>query len=265
MEPVVGIFESRAAAAQAAADLRSNGFPEPRIQMLLPISDPATDEEPPHEDAEQPGVGRALGGVVGAATGASAGFGLGAITASFLIPGIGPVAAVGLAGAAIFGVVGAIGGATAAAAGEAASRTGIPKDELYLYEDALARGKGVVFALVDSDAEADDVRQRLARAGAESLDAARRQWWVGIEQLGAQTGPQDGRKTLEIAYRMGFFAALHPEIADQSYDAALPRLRRKMGTLVGEPAFRRGFERGSEEARRRQDAPPGNEAGRRAR
>jgi len=252
MEPVVGIFASRSLAARAAADLERAGFPKDRVELLLPIDAPTGDghAQPPEDDAEQPGVGMALGGVVGAAAGASAGFGLGALTASFLIPGVGPIAAIGFAAAALFGVAGGIGGATAGAAAEAASRTGIPADELYLYEHALSRGKGVLFVMVASSEEADKAKSALEASGAESLDAARKQWWVGIEELEqASSGTQPPRsESADTIYRRGFLTGLQPAPGDVSFETASARLRKELGDVVLQPAFRRGFERGREVA-----------------
>ncbi|HWZ86568.1 MAG TPA: hypothetical protein VN032_10225, partial [Thermoanaerobaculia bacterium] len=169
------------------------------------------------------------------------------------IPGIGPVAAVGYAVAALFGVAGGIGGATAGAAAEAASRTGIPADELYLYEHALARGKGVLFALVESDEEATKARAVLEAAGAESLDAARKQWWVGIEDLEKEnpgTLPPDS-ESVDTIYRRGFLAALQPDLENVTFEAAASRLEKTLGRVALSPAFQRGFERGQEAARGR--------------
>jgi hypothetical protein len=251
MEPVVGIFPSRSDAVRAAGEVRAAGFSGERVQLLLPIEAPAG--APPSEEAEQPGVGLALGGVVGAATGATAGLGLGAITASFLLPGIGPVAAVGLATAAAFGVAGAIGGATAGAALDAGTRSGIPKDELYLYEHALARGKGVLFVLVDSQDETKRAGEALDAAGAESLDAARKDWWVGIEDLQrADTRHEPGRHArppAETVYRKGFLAALHPDNLDRAYATVAPLLWERLGEIALDPGFRHGYERGMDVAR----------------
>ncbi len=266
MEPVVGIFPSRAAAAQAGEKLRSDGFPEDRVQLLLLIEGGSEKGLPPMEDAEPPGVGTALGGVVGAATGASAGFGLGALTASFLIPGIGTIAAVGLWAAAVFGVAGAIGGAAAGAAAEGATRSGVPRDELYLYEDALARGKGVVFVLVQNDVEAARARQMLEAADAESLDAARKQWWVGIEELekASAHGHRWGTEgPAHAIYRRGFVAA--SASPDAPYETVVAGLGKQLGDVVHQPAFRRGYERGAAAARGRvQQAGTGVGASRRA-
>lgn len=253
MEPVVGIFPSRSEAVRAAGQVRASGFPGEGVQLLLPIEAP--ENAPPSEDAEQPGVGLALGGVVGAATGATAGLGLGAITASFVLPGVGPVAAIGLAAAAAFGVAGAIGGATAGAALDAESRSGIPKDELYLYEHALARGKGVLLVPVDSEDEAKRAREALEAAGAESLDAARKDWWVGIEDLekaSAYEAPFVHERYLpETVYRKGFLAALQPDNLDRAYATVAPLLRERSGDVALDPAFRSGYERGMEVARER--------------
>jgi hypothetical protein len=50
--------------------------------------------------------------------------------------------------------------------------TGRPRDELFVYEDALRRGHAVVVALVDDDELAARARQTLATTGAETIDAA---------------------------------------------------------------------------------------------
>ncbi len=180
MDPVVAIFPNRAAAERAAQ--KSLEFLGNRIELLLPGPE-NLESVVPTDEAEASGVGQAVGGVVGAATGASAGFGLGAVTA-LLIPGIGPVTAVGMAAAALFGIAGAAGGAAAGAALEHESRTGLPRDEIYLYENALAAGRGVLFALVENEKEADEVRRVFEAAGAESLDAARYKWWIGLRDAG---------------------------------------------------------------------------------
>ena len=131
MEPIVGIFSTREEAQRARAALAAGGLSADRIELLMPGRLEEFDAVPT-EEAEQSGVGHAVAGVVGGAAGASAGFGIGAVTAS-LIPGIGPVIAVGLAAAALLGAAGAAGGVAAGKALEDSTRSGIPRDELYLY------------------------------------------------------------------------------------------------------------------------------------
>jgi len=65
-------------------------------------------------ETEQPGVAQAIGAVVGGAT-------LGSLSIAaplLLLPGIGPITAIGAAAAAILTAVGALGGAAAGAAFE---------------------------------------------------------------------------------------------------------------------------------------------------
>ena len=244
MEPEVGIFTSRSAATGAAQELRSHSIPSDRIHLLLP-SGPHAEDAMPTDDAEQPGVGQAVGGVVGGAMGASAGLGLGAVVASLLVPGVGAVTAVGLAAAALFGAGGIVGGAALGGALEEKTREGLPRDEAYLYQDALSHGRSIVFVVPETEDEAKLARRILVGSGAESLDAARDAWWVGIRDVEkAHYGGGDRFESAEAAYRRGFVAALHPEAqgtADSSRsDASLHR----PDAADESEDFRRGYERG---------------------
>ena len=90
MKTVVGIFKARQEAAQAANLLKSVGFEGENVVLLAPRA-PDVDVEAavPTEDAEQPGIGKAIGSVVGGAVG----LGAGAMIANLVLPGIGPVLA----------------------------------------------------------------------------------------------------------------------------------------------------------------------------
>ncbi len=254
MEPVVGIFPSRAAAERAATRLRSRGFDPDRIQLLLPGKAGVDLSRVPEEEAEQPGVGQAVGGVVGGAAGASAGFGIGAATA-LLIPGVGHVTAVGLAAAALFGAAGAAGGGAAGEALEEKTRAGLPRDEIYLYEDALAHGKSIVFATPASEDQVKIARDVLEKSGAESLDAAREAWWVGIREAEKAHYQSAGRDfdSAEVHYRCGFLAAFRSELQNVPYEAALPAFRKEFGEAALDEAFRKGYERGAARAARRRE------------
>src|SRR5690349_2348633 len=151
MNTVVGIFNSFADAKRAAAMLHALGMPENRISVLSPGT-PESDVEAniPTSETEQPGMGTAVGGAIGGALGVAGGLETGMVAASALIPGVGPVFALGLLGAALFGLGGAAAGAAAGTAVEENLDGGLPRDELYLYEDALRRGRSLVIAAVDS-------------------------------------------------------------------------------------------------------------------
>ena len=241
MEMVTGIFSSRDAADAAARDLREHGWSTDRTQVLYPTSSRADEAGVPIEDTEQPGVAKAVGGVVGGAAGLS----LGAIVAGLAVPGVGP--AIGAATAALMGAGGAIGGAAAADAFEENSVKGLPHDELYLYEDALAHGKSVLFAEAKSPEAAESARRALADAGAESLDAARETWWIGLRDAEKDHYESLGNgdwTTAEDAYRRGFTAAQHPSLRGKAWDEASGLLRKKHGKLVDVRAFVAGYERG---------------------
>lgn len=245
MQPVVGIYPSRGQAQRAANDIRQLGLGE-RVELLLPGAQ-EMEEALQTDEAEQPGVGQALGGVVGATAGASAGFGIGAVTASLLIPGVGAVTAIGIAAAALLGAIGAAGGVAAGNALEEKSRTGLPRDEAYLYEEALLRGKGVLFAHVESEEEDKAVRKLLEASGAESLDVAREKWWVGLRGAHGEadvTGSVETGEKTHGAYRRGFQVALEPDMDGEPYTKVKSALERRMGTVALSEAFRRGYERG---------------------
>jgi len=246
MKAAVGIFSSREQAERAAHSLRRDGATDERVSVLAPEHSAEIRDGVATEAMEQPGIGKALGGVVGGALGAAGGVQLGTAAATLLIPGIGPVVAMGIAGAALFGLGGAVGGAAAGQALETSLSEGLPKDELYVYEDALRAGRSVVIALAADDDQAERWRELMAAEGAESVDAARERWWLGLrsaeeEQYLGQGGDftQD-----ETHYRRGFEAALHPENRGKTYDESLERMRARYAESWDRQAFRKGYDRG---------------------
>src|SRR5436190_11124946 len=134
MESIVGIFNSFVDAQRASAMLLALGIPDNRIAVLSPQT-PESEIEAhiPTTDTEQPGVGAALGGTVGAALGVAGGLEAGAAAASLLVPGVGPVLALGILGAAVLGAGGGAAGAVAGHALEGGIAEGIPRDELFVY------------------------------------------------------------------------------------------------------------------------------------
>src|SRR5690349_3790956 len=131
MKTLAGIFESRSDAAEAYEQLRALGIKEKDVIVLTPEKSERAVAEVPEEDGEQPGMGKAIGGVVGGAVGLAAG----AAVATLLLPGVGTVLAIGL-GAGALGVGGAVIGAAGGGALENLLTRGLPRDEIYIYEDA---------------------------------------------------------------------------------------------------------------------------------
>src|SRR5207248_6426249 len=225
MQTVAGIFATRADAERAVAHLDTLGIPRDRITLLSPGTDT---RRVPTEEGERPGTGAAIGGVVGAATGAAVGFPLGAAI-TMMIPGIGPIIASGIIGALLFGAGGAAVGATL----EESLVAGMPHDDLFVYEDALRRGRSVVIALVEDDTLAGRARTALEAADAESIDAARERWWLGMRSA-EQERYERGRAAFdrdEILFRRGFEAALAPSVRGRSWEEALPDLQARHGDV----------------------------------
>jgi hypothetical protein len=208
MRTVSGVFRSQDAATNAATALKQEGLS--RINLLLPQARESQIDTVPLSETEQPGMGRAVGGVVGGAVGMAAGLEFGTAAATILIPGVGPVLAAGLAAAAILGIGGAVGGAAVGEALETDSTRGLPADELFVYKDALRQGRSVLFVETKHDDEAQRAREILANAGAETIDAAREEWWIGLRSAEAEHYRNLGGEfeSAEKDYRLGFEAAL---------------------------------------------------------
>lgn len=247
MSTVAGIFKSRSDAERAAANLRSAGFADDNINLLSPgMTDQQVDTAVPTTETEQPGMGKAIGGALGGAMGAAGGATIGAAAASLLVPGIGPVLAVGLLGAALLGAGGATIGAATGGAVEDQIAPELPHDELFVYEDALRQGKSVVIGVTDDETQTEAGRTVLAQAGAESLDAARESWWVGLRSAEQEeyTGQGKDFSTDEPFYRRGFEASLHSQSRGKTFDESAESLRQRYGDVYDNEAFRRGYERG---------------------
>ena len=242
---VTGIFTSQSDAEHAVHSLQAIGVEDSKISLLSPGNRQGEPVAVPTMEAEQPGVGTAFGGLVGGALGAAGGMHLGAAAASLFLPGVGPVIAVGVAAAALLGMGGALGGAAVGQQMEISTDLGLPRDELFVYEDALRRGKTVLILQVDSKEEEQKVQQELERCGAESLNAAREAWWIGLRDAEAEKYSGGDFSSDESDYRMGFEAAQSRQLRGKSYAAALEFLRDRYSAEVSiRAAFRRGYERG---------------------
>ena len=174
MQAVTGVFESREDAQNAVGALRSLGIPEKKIGVLSPGSSTEQLEEGvPVSDTEDPGMGKAMGAAVGGAMGAAGGATLGLAAASLAIPGIGPVIAFGMVGAALLGVVGAAAGSAVGDTVEEELGEGIPHEDIYLYKNALRHGHSVVIAYAQDEDQSDKASEVMINAGAEDLETLR--------------------------------------------------------------------------------------------
>lgn len=245
MKSIVGVFETFSAARHAAESLTTVGVDPQSIRVMAPGTPEEAWSRVPTAETEQPGMGRAVGGMVGGAVGLAAGAPLGAALASLLLPGVGPVVALGIAFAAVLGAGGVAAGAAAGKSLENHLFTGLPEDEVFFYEDALRHGHAVVIAFAGSDEQAEAAGRVLERGGAESLNAARESWWLGIRSAEKEhyESHQEDFQSDERNYRDGFEAALRPSMRGVAYGEALESLRQHY-PHAAETCFRRGYERG---------------------
>jgi hypothetical protein len=253
MEAVTGVFATRSAAEHALQQVHAEGIPSDKITLLTPGSADRIDKEVeavPADATEQPGMGKAFGALLGGGVGITGGALLMA-----LVPGVGPVTALGLLGAGILGAAGATVGAAAGGKFEESVTEGLPEDEIFVYEDALRKGRSVVVALTDDEPSAESVRDVLKREGAESVDAAREQWWTGLRSAEEERYAASGRSFVEDEefFRLGFQAAMHSRTRCMEFDqvsaemdAALEDAQERFpGKDIEEP-FTHGYQRGRE-------------------
>src|SRR5947208_10511164 len=250
MQAVSAVFLSKPQAEQAVRKLQSSGLQADRVSLLTSGGKGLKKlESVPVDTAEQPGMGTAIGAVVGGAAGLSGGL------IAAVVPGVGPVTAVGLLGAAILSAAGASLGAVAAGSLENSMTEGLPEDEIFVYEDALRKGRNVVIALAEDAAAVSSLRKLLDAEGAETIDAARQQWWIGLRSAEHEHYSKSGRNfgDDEKFYRLGFEAALHARTRCKEFDqvsaemeSRLEELQRQYPGVELAEAFSRGYHRGRE-------------------
>jgi hypothetical protein len=249
MQAVTGVFPSRAKAEHAVEQLIFVGVAIDKIALLTPGKIGKELKTVPIDAAEQPGMGKAIGAVLGAAAGLSGG---GLLLAT--IPGVGLVTAMGLLGTAILGVTGASLGGAAGGELENSTTEGLPEDEIFIYEDALRKGHSIVIAIADDESQASPLRELLKAEGAESVDAAREQWWIGLRGAEREHYSHFGNfSDDEMFFRFGFEAALHARTRCKEYDQVLAEMNSRLEELQGqypdaevEEPFSRGYQRGRE-------------------
>jgi hypothetical protein len=179
MRVTSGIFRWRADAERATRKLQSSGLHKDQIALLVPGGAGNQAQWVPVSTMEQPGMGKALGAVTGAAIGLAAAFEL-SLPVNAAVRGVVPTTVLISWGAAILGLLGMAVGAAAGGAFDHAMTDGLPADEWFVYKDALRKGRCVVLAFSDDLDTAKSVRALMTAEGAESIDEARKQWWIGL-------------------------------------------------------------------------------------
>jgi hypothetical protein len=162
---VFGIYPHRTDALSAVETLKSAGFRNTDISVLLP-DNPGTKDLALEKDTKAPegaAAGGLTGGIIGGALGWLAGIG------AFAIPGLGPFIAAGPIMGALggIGVGGTIGGLTGALIG-----LGIPEYEAKRYEGRIRKGGILLSVHCDNADWAKRAKSILDQTGAEDISSA---------------------------------------------------------------------------------------------
>jgi hypothetical protein len=225
LESIAGVFPSRDDAERVFAALRSSGVSATKIALLAP-GDPVD------------------GGELLTST----------TLVAVLLPGVGLVTGAGLLGIAILRAAGAAIGAVAGGSLEDGAED-LPEDEIFVYEDVLRKGRSVVIVLAEDGTAAESIRQSFLEQGANTIDAARQEWWIGLRGTEDEHYSASGRNFTndEKFYRLGFEAALHARTRCKEFDQVSAEMSSKLEDLEQqypdvqiEEAFTRGYRRGRE-------------------
>lgn len=144
METAIGVFSSRDHAEKAVRELRQQEVPGESIVYLT------------RSESEVKTIEKQFGAYVGGIVGGAAGMTTGVVAATLLLPGIGPVFALGLGAAALLGLAGAGAGS---AVGSAASRDNpapqptpeekCPEDVTF-FREVLKEGRSLILVRTES-------------------------------------------------------------------------------------------------------------------
>ena len=159
METAIGVFSSRDDAEEAVRQLRQRGVPEESIVFLT------------RSESEFKTVAKEFGAVVGGFVGGAAGMSAGVVTATLLLPGVGPIFALGFGAAALLGLAGA-------GAGHSVGSAAVPKHELSVptpddkcaedvafFRDVLKEGRSLIVVRTESAETASAACALLDRLG----------------------------------------------------------------------------------------------------
>ncbi len=162
---VYGIFKSRSEVERAVDRLKTEGFSNTDISVLMP--DSGDTKEFAHEKATKAPEGTTAGATTGVAAGGILGWLVGA--GALAIPGLGPFVAAGpimgaLAGA---GAGGAVGGLTGGLIG-----MGFPEYEAKRYAGYVKDGGMLLSVHCEDSEEVDRAKELLEAVGAEDISSS---------------------------------------------------------------------------------------------
>jgi anti-sigma B factor antagonist len=169
METAIGVFSSRERAEQAVRELLEKNVPQQAIVYLT------------RSELEAKTIGKQFGATVGGFMGGAVGMSTGVLAATVLLPGLGPVFALGFGAAALLGLTGAGAGATLgkavmddSTALQPTPDEKCPEDAAF-FRDVLKGGRSLVVVRTED--------QQIARTSSDILDR------MGIAIQGATPVP----------------------------------------------------------------------------
>ena len=154
METVIGVFSSRGHAEHAVRELVERKIPQESIAFLS------------RSEGEAKTIAKQFGATIGGFAGGAVGMSTGVVAATLLLPGLGPVFALGFGAAALLGLSGAGAGA---ALGKTMAPEGVPttaetqcSQDVAFFQDVLSAGRSLIVVRNEST--------EIAQAAGEVLD-----------------------------------------------------------------------------------------------
>jgi anti-sigma B factor antagonist len=176
METAIGVFSSRDHAEQAVRELRQRNVPEHSIVFLT------------RSENEANTIAKQFGATVGGFVGGAAGMSAGVVAATLLLPGIGPVFALGFGAAAVLGLAGAGAGATAFSASASETLRPTPdkecSEDVAFFREVLKEGRSLIVVRTESQETASTACVILDRFGLGMQDKTPVKMQTGTRQIG---------------------------------------------------------------------------------
>src|SRR5881275_1774985 len=246
VETAIGVFASRDRAEQAVGQLRRQGVPEQSLVFLT------------RSKNEAETVGKEFGAYVGGFVGGAAGMSAGVVAATLLLPGIGPVFALGFGAAALLGLAGAGAGSTVGSAvshdAEAPKPTPDEKcsEDAAFFREVLKEGRSLIVVRTESQELATSACGILDRLGLGMHGPTPVRMQTAIRQVGDVTVLEiSGRITLgegnvilrdivrdlaEVQYidssGVGELVKAHTTIKNQGGELKLTNLNKRVHDLL---------------------------------
>jgi len=242
MKPLVGIFHSAMAANGASKALHVAGITAGHLMLLTPETGSTT----LHTVSSEHPAGACdvkAGHVLGAASGFAGGL-LGSAAVMLVVPGVGPLLAVGTLVASV--LVGVTVGATVGGLVQDTFTMALAPEDVFVYEEALRQKCSLLIVKPVDEQQREIARVLFARLGTERVDELREHWWRHRRQQEAAIYQGTGAEFAahEVSYRRGFEAALDVRARGKTYTEAAHTLAQRDPAMYQDAVFHYGFDRG---------------------